>query len=63
VRRVEDQREEEERRRTRGLLALIVVLLLTLGGFYLIERLRAEGLIEDCLMAGHSNCDALIDDP
>lgn len=59
----DEQNEDEERRRTRGLLALIVVLLLAIGAIYLIERLRREGAIEDCLFAGHSNCDSLIDDP
>ena len=56
-----EDEEDDERRRSRGLLALIIVLLLALGGFYLIERLRKEGLIEDCLFAGRFDCDALID--
>jgi len=50
-------------RQTRGLMALALVLGLALAASYLIERLRKEGQIEDCLFAGRSNCDVLIDQP
>ena len=58
-----EENEEEERRRTRGLLAFALVLLLAIVAIYLIQRLRQEGAIEDCLFAGHSNCDTLVDEP
>ena len=59
----DEENEEEDRRRTRGLLALVVVLLLAIGAVHLIEQLRREGVIEDCLFAGRSNCDTLVDEP
>ncbi len=58
-----DDEEEEDARETRGLVAFAFVLILALAGFYLVERLRAEGIIEDCLLAGRHNCDALVDQP
>jgi hypothetical protein len=57
-----DDKEEDDARETRGLAAFALVLLLALAGFYLVERLRKEGIIEDCLLAGRHNCDSLIDD-
>jgi hypothetical protein len=39
---------------------LALVLGLALAASYLVERLRREGQIEDCLLAGRSNCDALV---
>ena len=53
--------DDDESRRTRALMALALVLGLALCASYLIERLRQDGLIEDCLLAGRSNCDALLD--
>jgi hypothetical protein len=52
--------DDDEARRTRGLIALALVLGLALAASYLVERLRREGQIEDCLLAGRSNCDALV---
>jgi hypothetical protein len=53
--------DDDGPRQTRGLMALALVLGLALAASYLIERLRREGQIEDCLFAGHADCDALID--
>jgi hypothetical protein len=52
--------DDDEARRTLGLIALALVLGLALAASYLVERLRREGQIEDCLLAGRSNCDALV---
>jgi len=57
----ENDRGDEDARETRGLLALAFVLLLALVASYLVARLRQEGAVEDCLLAGRVNCDALID--
>ena len=57
----DDDDDAEEERHTRGLVGFIVVLLLALAASYLIDSLRQEGMIEDCLLAGRANCDALID--
>ncbi len=53
--------DDDGPRQTRGLMALALVLGLALAASYLIERLRKEGQVEDCLFAGRSNCDAVID--
>ena len=55
-----DRRDEEERRKqTLSLAALALLLALALGGLLLYRGLRHEGAIEDCLLAGRTNCDAL----
>jgi hypothetical protein len=54
-----DQRDEEQRRRARSLAALAFLLALALGGILLFRGLRHEAAMEDCLLAGRSNCDAL----
>jgi len=59
----DDASDEDSARQTRGLMALALVLGLALAASYLVERLRKEGLIEDCLLAQHSNCDALLNEP
>jgi hypothetical protein len=58
----DDRKEDEDRRETRGLAALALVLALALAASYLVDRLREEGALEDCLLAGRINCDALIHD-
>jgi hypothetical protein len=63
MRRPHDDEDDDGPRQTRGLMALALVLSLALAASYLIERLRQEGQIEDCLFAGRGNCDALLDRP
>ncbi len=57
-----DEKAEYEiaKRQTSGLIGLVIVLLLLIGGLYLVQQLRMTSMIEDCLMAGHRNCDALV---
>jgi hypothetical protein len=62
MRQVDRHDEDENARETRGLLAIAFVLALALVASYLVEQLRKEGIIEDCLLAGRVNCDALIGD-
>jgi hypothetical protein len=52
--------DETVKRQTGGLVGLIVVLLLLVGGLFLVQQLRSASLIQDCLLAGRSNCDALV---
>jgi hypothetical protein len=54
--------DDDGARQTRGLMALALVLALALAASYIVERLRKEGLVEDCLLAGRANCDALLND-
>jgi hypothetical protein len=38
--------------------ALILIIALVVGGVWLQRHMRANGLMEDCLLAGRRNCDA-----
>ncbi len=44
-------------RQTGGLAAIAVVLALVVVGLALVHHLRRSGRIEDCMMAGRTNCD------
>ncbi len=47
----------EERRRTRAnIAALVFAALLIAVGWMLVQKLRASGRMEDCLMSGRTNC-------
>ena len=61
---MQDPRRDDDdgSRQTRTLAALALVLALAVGAFFLVQQLRREGSIEDCLMAGRSNCNALTGD-
>ena len=37
-------------------VALLVVVMLVLGGIWLEQRLSASAKIQDCVMAGRTNC-------
>ena len=39
-----------------ALVALVVLAMLVVGGLWLSSRLRADGRIQDCVMAGRTNC-------
>ena len=50
----EDTGEPDSRR---GAIAgLVVVIVLVIVGYFLINALRENGNLEDCLMAGRKNC-------
>jgi hypothetical protein len=55
-----DGKDEDANRQTRSLAGLAVILALAVVAIFLIQHLRRESRIEDCLMARHANCDALI---
>ncbi len=50
----------EENRLTASLAGLAVALLVVVAGLFLIQHLRDKARIEDCLMSGRSNCDAVL---
>ncbi len=39
-----------------ALIGLVVALLLVVAGLALVQALRRQGQLEDCLMSGRSNC-------
>jgi hypothetical protein len=51
---------DDDKRQTNALAGLAVALAIAVGAFFLIQHLKKEGEIEDCLMSGRSNCDALV---
>ena len=53
--------DADAERQTKALAGLALTLALAVIGCYLVVHLRALGTIEDCLLAQHDNCDALID--
>jgi hypothetical protein len=47
---------DHEHSRTPALIGLLVVALLVIAAYYLVNALRNESNLEDCLMSGRSNC-------
>jgi hypothetical protein len=48
--------EEAERRRSSALMGLIVILGLAILGVMLLRALAEKSRLEDCLLAGRTNC-------
>ncbi len=48
--------DDPEPRRTASLAALVVVLLLVIGGIWLQRHIRANSILQDCVMSGRNNC-------
>ena len=38
------------------LLALLVIVVLVAGGYWLSQHIRAANQVQDCVMAGRTNC-------
>lgn len=57
------QTEEQEaaNRQTASLAGVAITLLLLVLGLFLVRELHAQSAIQDCLMAGRSNCDQVVD--
>ena len=48
---------EEPSGSNRGaVVALIVVVVLVAGGWWLVQHIRADSRIQDCVMSGRTNC-------
>jgi len=45
-----------DQRRSAALIGLIIILALAIAGVVLVRELRERSRIEDCLMAGRTNC-------
>ena len=56
---IRDETAEEDRL-TASLAGLAVALLVVVAGLFLIQHLRDKARIEDCLMSGRFNCDAVL---
>ena len=58
-RRTDAERDDSDRQ-TSGLLGLALILALVVASLFLVKRLHAVSAIEDCLLAGRSNCDVMV---
>lgn len=55
-----DDGQETADRQTASLAGLAVALLLVVVGLFLIHTLHAKCVVEDCLLSGRTNCDAVL---
>jgi hypothetical protein len=53
--------QQEADRQTKALAALALIIALAVIALVVVQHLRRQGQIEDCLLAGRANCDALIE--
>jgi len=51
-----DERQQEADRQTASLGAVAITLLLIVVGLFLVRELHAKAALEDCLLAGRTNC-------
>ena len=56
----EEEAQEEADRQTASLAGVAVTLLLLVLGVFLVHALHAKAEVEDCLLAGRTNCDILL---
>jgi hypothetical protein len=56
----EDLAQQDADRQTKALAGLAIVLALAFVALFVIQHLKTEGEIEDCLLAQRVDCDALI---
>jgi hypothetical protein len=53
---IDPEQQAEADRQTASLAGLAVAVLLVVVGLFLVQELRAESMIEDCLLAGQTQC-------
>jgi len=54
------ERRQEADRQTASLAAVAIILALLTVGLFLVHTLRHSTAVEDCLLAGRRNCDAVV---
>lgn len=57
---IRDTEQEEANRVTASLAGLAMALALVVLGLFLVQTLRDKARVEDCLLAGRTNCDQLV---
>ena len=55
-----DDQQAEDNRVTRSLAGLATTLMLVVVGLFLIQHLASKAKLEDCLLSGRINCDAML---
>jgi uncharacterized membrane protein len=58
--RADEEEQAAANRQTASLAALALLLALVVVGLFLVRALAASGAVQDCLMAGRRNCDAVL---
>ena len=48
--------DDGEGSRRGAVIGLVITALIVVAGYFLMNALRDEGKVEDCLMSGRSNC-------
>ena len=56
----EEEAQEEANRHTASLAGVAITLLLLVLGVFLVHALHGKSQVEDCLLAGRSDCDVLV---
>jgi hypothetical protein len=56
----EEADDQVARRQTGGLVGIVIILVLLIVGLFLVRQLRIDSELQDCLLAGHRNCDLLV---
>jgi hypothetical protein len=57
---IEEDEDEAADRQTASLAGVAITLVLLVIGLFLVHALHTEAMVEDCLMAGRTNCDILV---
>lgn len=53
---IDPEEQAEADRQTASLAGLAIALLLVVVGLFLVQELRAQAMLEDCLLSGQSHC-------
>jgi hypothetical protein len=51
-----EDREAQDRRLRASAIGLIFIIVLAIGGYMLVQVLKKQSKLEDCLMSGRTNC-------
>jgi flagellar biogenesis protein FliO len=57
------EEQKEANRQTASLAGLAAALFLVVVSLYVVHRLARETALEDCLLAGRTNCDLIVQHP
>lgn len=55
-----DAERDDADRQTSGLAGLVLTLLIVVASLFLVKHLHAVSAVENCLMAGRTNCDVMV---
>lgn len=59
----EEQEQRDADRQTRSLAGLALALAVVVISLFLVRELQAKAALEDCLLAGHQDCDLFVPQP